>query len=384
MSPVMLRTRLSVLATLVTIGVVLLTVVALPGQQLAREGRYEFLVLPPGSTDLVLSRDGRWATLCAVTFSLERGAPERFVQAIDFSRSRVIWRKTLSSPSCCAFPVVAMTPDGETMAVGGGQETLVYARDGALVFTAALGDGRLHSALDMADDGTLLVVGEWEGRVAAFRRGRERPLWVTDLESELMALAISGDGKVTVAALRDQLLLFHTVNGAVIARHEYGPGRIAVVTISRDGSRAGLLWKRKDERMVLEFFDRGRRAWSRDLAFGTVPLLQMDDEGRWLAAGDLLGTQAALYSTSGRPLWQTAIRRTAIAVAPDGLQAAIAVNGDVEVRSLPSWALVTRDRLPGVAHLLRLAGGRMAVLGSLKMEGLPDRMWFWNIRSRER
>lgn len=383
MSQVILRLRLVVLIPLIAIGVALLPQVARPGPS-EREGLYEFLVVPPGSTDVVLSRDGRWAALGAVTFSTERGVPERLVQAVDVSRSRVIWRKTLISPSCCAFPVLAMTPDGETMAVGGAQETLVYARDGALVFTAALGDGRLHGALDIADDGTILVVGEWEGRVAAFRRGRKRPLWVTDLDSELMALAVAGNGLVTAAALRDRLLLLRTVSGDVLASHEYGPARIAVVAISEDGSRVGLLWKRQDERMMLEFFGRGQRMWSRALGFGTVPLLQMDDKGRWLAAGDLLGTQAALYSAGHRPIWQTVTKRAAIAVAPDGSQAATTVNADVEVRSLPSWGRISRDRLPGIAHLLRLAGGRMAVLGSLKVEGLPDRVWFRDLRRGDR
>jgi len=351
---------------------------------LQREGAYRLLLLPPGSTELLLSQDGRWALVDAVTFNSERDMPERIIAVVDLATSRVIWRQALPSASCCEFPVLAATPDGEAIAVGGGEETLLYARTGSRVFAATLGDGRLHSGLGIADDGRLLVVGEWEGRLAAFWRGRTSPLWVRDTGPDLMAVALSGNGEVVAAALRDEWLLLRAADGVLLTRRAYGPVRYAAVAIARNGARVGLVWKRADERMVVQFLERGQTVWTQILDKGTVPLLQMDADGQWLAVGDLLGLQAALLSSKGKLMWRSGgAGRAAVAVAPDGSRAVIAQAPAIEVRDLPSGQTIWRNRLPGVAHLLRVAGRRLAVVGALQNEGLPDRVWLMEIpRSR--
>lgn len=347
---------------------------------LQREGAYRLLPLPPGSTELLLSQDGRWVLVGAVTFNSERDTPERIIAVVDLVASRVVWWQALSSRTCCAFPVLAVTPDGEAIAVGGGEETLLYARSGSRVFAVPLGDGRLHSSLGIADDGRLLVVGEWEGRLASFRRGQTKPLWVRDTGPDLMAVALAGDGEVVAAALRDEWLLLRATDGALITRRAYGPARYATVAISRNGARVALVWKRADERMVVEFLERGQTVWTQILDKGTVPLLQMDAGGQWLAVGDLLGLQAALLSSKGELMWRSGgAGRAAVAVAPDGSRAAIAQGSAIEVRDLPSGQTIWRNRLPGVAHLLRVAGRRLAVVGALQNEGLPDRVWFVEI-----
>lgn len=353
---------------------------AMEPRLLQREGTYRLLPLPFGSNELLLSENGRWASIAAVTFSSERDTPERVVTAVNLTASRIVWRQSLHSVSCCAFPVLAATPDGEAIAVGGGKETLLYARNGSQMFAATLDDGRIHSSLGIADDVRLLVVGEWEGRLAAFRRGRTKPLWVRDTDPDLMAVALSGNGKVVAAALREQWLLLRATDGALLARRAYGPVRYATVAISQDGSRVGLVWKRADERMTVEFIKRGRTVWTRILDKGTVPLLQMDGAGRWVAVGDLLGRQAVLLSSKGKLIWRSGARgRAAVAVAPDGSRAVIAEGPAIKVRVLPSGQTIWRNRLPGAAHLLRLAGPRLAVVGGMQEEGLPDRIWFLDV-----
>ncbi len=262
--------------------------------------------------------------------------------------------------------------------VGGGEETPVYGQDGWQMFSVTLTDGRVHSMASVSHDGKFLVIGEAEGRVAAFARARSVPLWVEELQGRLLALTLSGNGKVVAAVLRDQWLLLRAADGSVMTRRVYGPARIATTAVSWDGGRMGLLWKRLDGRMVVEFLNQRRIVFARELGRGTVPLLQMDDRGHWLAVGDVLGMTAALYSSTGRLVWEgREIRRAAVAVAPDGSQAAVAQGRSVQVLSLPSGRPIWRSRLPGAPHLLRLAGPRLAILGSLGLDaGIPDRVWF--------
>lgn len=351
-----------------------------PTPHLVREGPGHLLRLPPGSTDLLVSQSGRAAAIASVIFNLERRVPERLVVGVDLEAGRIAWQRSLPSATCCAFPVLAATPDGGVVALGGGDQTVLFTREGRQVFVATLNDRRLHSAAGISDDGQLLVIGEWEGRMAAFARGRDAPLWTRDVGQELMAIAVSGDGEVVVAASREAILLLRARDGIPLSRREYGPARIAAVAASRDGSRVGLMWKRRDERMILEFIEHGRPVWAKELKIGTVPVLQMDGQGKWLAAGDLLGRQAVLYSSRGELVWTAKLGgRAAIGVAPDGSWAAIASGTALHVRDLESGRTVWRTRNPGVAHLLRLSGTTLAVLGAEREQGLPDRVWFMEV-----
>jgi len=195
----------------------------------------------------------------------------------------------------------------------------------------------------------------------------------------VMAVAVSGRGGVAAAALRDRLLLLRLRDGAVLREARYGPARIATLAISTDGDAVGLVWKRDDGRMVVDMVSAGRRLWTRELGPGSVPLLQVDGRGRWLAVGDVLGRQAALLGRSGEIVW-TAAGRGAVAVAPDGRSFAVAQGTGLEIRTLPAAKLISRRRLPGVVHLIRLTGPRVAVLGSADPDaGLPDRAWFADI-----
>lgn len=344
---------------------------------LQSEGGYATLGLPPGSSDVLVSRDGTLAAIATVTFDRGAGKPARVLQVIDPAVGRVTWRRSLPSPSCCAFPVLAMTPEGDAIALGGGEQTFVYDRWGTRRFAAGLDDGRLHSAAGVDDAGRRLVVGAWEGTLAAFELGRAR-LWVHHVDKNVMAVAVSGRGGVAAAALRDRLLLLRLRDGTLLHEIPYGPARIAAIAVSSDGDVIALAWKRDDGRMVAEVIAAGRRRWRRDLGPGSVPLLQMDERGRWLAVGDLLGRQAALLGPAGQVTW--IVRRPArgaAAVAPDGRWFATAQGSVVEIRMLPSGRTVWGGRLPGTVHLLRLAGRWLAVLSSTDSDaGIPDRVSF--------
>jgi len=340
------------------------------------------LPLPAGSSDVLLSRGGTLAVIATVTFDREGGRPARVLQVVDPRASRAVWRRWLPAPACCALPVLAMTPGGDMIALGGAEQTDVYNRQGVRLFATGLDDGRLHSAADIDNAGRWLVIGEWEGTLAAFESGRGR-LWMRSGGESVMAVAVAGSGGVVAAALRDRVLLLRLGDGAALHEIPYGPARIAAVSISADGTLVGLVWKREDGRMVAEALSGGRRRWTRVLGPGSVPLLQMDEQGRWLAVGDLLGRQAALLGPRGEATWRApGPERVAAAVAPDGRWFAIARGAVIEVRMLPSGRIVWRGRSPGTVHLLRLAGGRLAVLGSADPDaGIPDRAWFAYISS---
>jgi hypothetical protein len=332
--------------------------------------------LPAGSTDVLVSRDGRWAVGATVTFNRQRSVPERLVYLIDARAGRMLWRRSLPSASCCAFPVVAASEGAAVIALGGGERTLLYDRSGALRFVASLDDGRLHTAAALSDDGQLLAVGEARGRVAGFRPGVRTPLWSQDLREGLMALALAGEGNVLVAATRQSWLLLDARDGTVRVRQTFGPARIAAAAVSTDGMRAALVWKRQDDVMVVAFIEDGQVRWTRALGAGTVPVLQMDASGRWLAVGDLVGRQAALVSASGRVVWRGGgAGRVAVGVAPQGSQAATARGLQVQIRALPAGRVVGWVGLPGIAHVVRLAGGQLVVAGAAGDEALPDTLW---------
>lgn len=315
--------------------------------------------------------------VATVAFDRKTAAPARVIQAVELPTHHIAWRRRLPSPSCCAFPVVAMTPRGWPIALGGAEQTTVYDSRGTSIFTAALDDGRLHSTVAMDREGLSLVVGQWEGTVAAFAVGRGR-LWVRRFGANVFAVAVSGRGGVAAAALRNRLVLLRLRDGAVLRAIPYDSSRTGAVAVSEIGDRVGLVRKREDGWMVVEVFSAGRRSWKRELGPGTVPLLQMDELGRWLAVGDLLGRQAAVFGPSGEVVWQAAGgARAAAAVAPDGRTYAAGAGSLVEIRALPSGRTVWRSRLPDAVHLLRLAGGRLAALGAADPEaGIPDRAWF--------
>jgi len=375
-----MRMPLIILAGVVVFGVALGAPAGPMAAPLAPQGAVQGLVLPAGTADALLSLDGTWAAVATVTFNRARSVPERVVLGVDVAGAAAVWRTALPSRSCCAFPVLAMTPGGDGVVVGGAEESSLYDREGRVRFTAALQDGRLHSAVGVADDGTLLVVGESEGTMAAFRTGRRAPVWASDRRQRLLALALSGDGRTVVAALVDRWLLVRARDGRILSEGPYGPARIAAAAVSEDGQRAGLVWKRADARMVVQFLRRGRTRWTRVLEPGTVPSLQMDRRGRWLAVGDFRGAQAALMSAEGATIWRSSGPGwTTAGVAPDGSRAAVARGARVEVLALPSGQRVWGNRLPGPAQLLRLAGSRLAVLGAVDGDGLPDRLWFADV-----
>ncbi len=337
------------------------------------------LALPAGSTDVVLSADGRWAWVATVTFNAEEAVPQRVVSLVDLDRRSVVWRRALPSPTCCAFPVLAATAAADAAAMGGAEQTVLFDRQGRVAGLAALGDGGLHTAAALTDDGRLLAVGESRGRVAVFVEGRR--VWVKEMPSPLLALALSADGSVLAAVLRDRWILVRPRDGALLHSGGYGPARVAAAATSHDGRRVAIVWKRQDQVMDVMAIERGQRLWGKSLGPGTVPLLQVDRAGRWLAVGDLLGRQAAVYTFDGIPLWQMGgAVRSAAAVSPDGRRAAVAAGREVEVRTLPAGRTVWRGRLPGVPHLLRTAGPRLAALLSADPKAaLPDRLWWTDI-----
>lgn len=372
-------TALAVFLTLATVAARSATTTS-PNPRLVKGGSGLVLHLPFGSTDLLLSQSGRRALVASVTFNPERRVPERLLLAVDLEAGRIEWRRSFPSATCCAFPVIAATREGRLVALGGGQQTALFAGEGRQIFAAALNGRRLHSVVGISDDGRLLVVGEWEGRAAAFAPGRDTPLWIREVGQPLMALAISGNGAAVVTASRREILSLRARDGVLLSRREYGPARVAAVAVSQDGSRIGMMWKHADARMILEFLERGRPIWSRELGTGTVPMLQMDAQGRWLAAGDLLGRLAVLYSSRGELVWAAKPGgRAAVGVAPDGSLAAMAAGDDLSIRDLGSGQTVWRTRIPGAAHLLRLGGTTLAVLGAEGAEGLPDRVWFLRV-----
>lgn len=194
---------------------------------LHRQGVFRGMKIPPGASDVLLSPDGTRAFVSTTTFNRGRQKPETVVLGIGLRTSRVVWRRTLPSLSCCAFPVWAMTSAGDALAVAGAAaRTVVYSPDGAPVFSAALTDSRLPGAVAIGDDGRLLVVGE-QSRVAAFTPGRPAPLWVREKAGDILALTLAGGGEVIAAALRGEWLLLRARDGAVILRRPYGPARVA-------------------------------------------------------------------------------------------------------------------------------------------------------------
>ncbi|MGQ0550343.1 MAG: YncE family protein [Armatimonadota bacterium] len=356
---------------------------------LEREAGHGLLRLPRSSVaDVLLSENGQLAVANAVTFDREKGFPERLVYVVDLQARRLHSHLVLPAVSCCAFPVFSTTSDGQVVAIGGADRVELFSPSGAKLMDAALKDPAFNTALKLSRDGRIIVAGQSSGRITAFQRGRPEPLWSTQIGEDLLDLAISGDGRTVVAATLEAVSILAGASGSVLKRIPLEPALPVAVAPTVKGDRIAIAWKRdpwqsRDARVVVAMLSNGRWVWRHTLQEGTIPLVQVDAWGKWVAVGDLMGAQGALVSGTGKIAWRSDAKRAAVTVASDG-RAAIAEGSRVEIRD-PAGQVIWRGTLPGMAHLLRLAGPTLAVLGSKdSRDVVADHLWFVHIGAESR
>jgi len=138
-------------------------------------------------------------------------------------------------------------------------------------------------------------------------------------------------------------------------------------------------WKRSDEVAEVGLVEGGRWRWRRILDKATVPVLHTDASAKWVAVADFLGQGAWLLDGQGRLLWRAPGLPVAVGLSPDG-RVATAVGQALEVRGAGAYGVRWRVPLRGRAHVVRLSGRTLAVLGSTDpRSALPDRLWLWRL-----
>jgi hypothetical protein len=334
--------------------------------------------LPPGVTELVLAEDGSRAAAVTVTFDRQRGLPERAVVVVEAPAGRVLWRANLPAVSCCDFPVFSTTPDVRQLALGGARGVEVFRSDGVRVASLDLGQvGSLNSALQLWSDGRGLVAGQVDGELKAFALPAPRLLWRAAVGSALLGLVLNEASGEVLSLTAEGFVALEGRRGTL--RYRVRARGVPVAAAFAAGRGFVVAWKGADEVLGVGFLEGGSWRWQRRLGRVTVPLLEGDPSARWVAVSDFLGHAAWLLGAGGRLLWSADGTPAAVGLDRQGL-AALVTKDVLEVRAPGAGAVRWRTRLPGRAHLVRLSGGVLAVLGSQDMQAvLPDRMWLWRV-----
>ncbi len=334
--------------------------------------------LPPGVTEVVLAEDGSRAVAVTVTFDRQRGVPERAVVVVQAPAGQVLWRANLPAVGCCGFPVFSTTQGARQVAVGGAQGVDVFRSDGVRVTYVDIGQvGSLNTALQLWADGRGLVAGQVEGEVKAFALPAPRLLWRAAVSSALLGLALN-EASGEVLALTAEGFVGLEVRGGAL-RYRVAARGVRVAAASAAGRGFVVAWKGADEVLRVGFLEGGHWRWQRTLGRVTVPLLQADPSGRWVAVSDFLGRAAWLLGAGGRLLWSADGTPAAVGLDPRG-PVAVVTRDVLEVRAAGAGAVRWRTRLGGRAHAVRLRSGVLGVLGSLDRQSvLPDRLWLWGL-----
>lgn len=373
---------LAVALSLVTLPVPL----SAAGPVLEREGGHLTLRIPEGVADVLLSEDGQFAAVNIVTFDPVRNFPARVVLAVDLRAQRVTSRISLPTVDCCGFPVFSLTSDGRVIAVGGADRVALFSRDGRKLLDVQLPDLTLNTELKLSRDGRLVVAGQSSGRITALLRGRKVPVWTTPVGGDLLDLTVAGDGSSVSALTPQAILVLAGSDGSIVRRVPVGGSFIATVASSQDGNPLTLAWKgdawssdAATRGTVVALLSRKGWTWRRNFGEGSFPLLQIDAVGRWVAIGDAMGLQGALISATGEVVWRSAARRAAVGVSSDG-RPVIGQGSRLEIRDAGGRETTWRGTVLGAAHLLRLEGRTLAVVGSRDPQsGLADRVWFLRV-----
>ncbi|GBD30290.1 hypothetical protein HRbin32_01393 [bacterium HR32] len=358
-------------------GAVGALVTAGPPWGAAEAGLYSVMRLPAGVTDLILSEDGGRAVAASVVYDLKRSTPKRVVTAMDVRAGRIVWQRTLPAVSCCSFPVFSATRDVEWVAVGGAQDVVLFTFAGQPAGRIGRRSGlALNNVVRMDGDGSWAVAGQADGQLVGFTVRGGRVHWRAHAGGELVDLALGNHGDLAAVTLEEVVVLSGTPP-APRYRMKVGPAPAAAAA----GLPGGFVvaWRGTDDRLRLGFVEEGRWRWRRLLGGATVPVLQVDAWGRWIAVSDFLGDGAWLVSRDGEVVWRGVRRPTTAAMGRDGR--VVLITGDqMEVRSPGSRQMLWRARLPGRAHAVRLGGPVLAVLGSKDVAAvLPDHLWLFRV-----
>ncbi|MEW6278855.1 MAG: PQQ-binding-like beta-propeller repeat protein [Candidatus Eremiobacterota bacterium] len=219
------------------------------------------------------------------------------VLALNASNGEPLWAESVVGP-LEAPP--AQGPDGAMYVAGRGGILYRLNPDcGQRDWVARIGASGYQASQPVITPSGLVVVGNAEGRLAAFRAADGERAW---------SLPIGPEGKtvcVHPGACQDGLLLVGTSHGAVVVLDEEGRERWRHQDAPEQHFQAPVRWK---DTLVAASQDQvvglreGRVAWRRAVPEGLTTPPVVDDQGR-VAVGAFDGTVQVLDAETGTPVW---------------------------------------------------------------------------------
>ncbi len=265
------------------------------------------------------------AGLVAVGQVRARGAAERALL-----QSRLLdAAANATDPLLAALLLAELPDDASPRALEVGQRVLHQP-----IPTVAVEGARGGFSLAVSGDGALVAAGLRDGAVTVFRSdGTGAPRGLRHLGSRVNGLAFTPDSTRLVAAGQEGALHLHRLDGreppATLA---LGDAPLTRLALSPDGRRAAVA--SQDGRVRLLTLE-PLRVVAIDVHDAPVLDLAFSPDGLGLAAGDGEGLVRLLDAASGAPLATTATGQAALALAwsPDGARLAVA-GDDGQVRLL--------------------------------------------------
>lgn len=337
-----------------------------------------------GASDLAYSRDG---TLLAVAgaagATLYDGTTLEPLREIESDE----WLHHL-----------ALSPDGQTLAAGGGgtgsgQVYLWRTADGAPLDALKGKSSELHS-LAFSPDGALLAVGDGSRTVSLWRLADRSVVRTLDVEGVAWSLSFSPDGQaLAVASVWDDPVQVFWVSDGTLLNTLQHPESVYAVAFSPDGQRLATgcedktvrLWRASDGALLgaLE----GHQGGVQSVAFSADGILLTSGgadfrAGVWqVSDGTLVHMIEGVYD-AGSSL--------AVAFSPGGQKLAGASRGHVFIWNLADGKLASEIKgyANGRGHLaLDPAGGVLAIAANMEpvqIWSARDGTWLLNLEATAR
>ncbi|MEI7856949.1 MAG: PQQ-binding-like beta-propeller repeat protein [Methanomicrobiales archaeon] len=247
------------------------------------------------------------------------------VPAIAISPSWVIY----SIPDENSFPAehpVAISSDGSVLAELLGNSVYLIDLNGTILWNYSATD-TLRNVV-MSGDGQTIAAASWDNELIYFDRDKH-PKWSMKLPDNILALAISGDGKFLVSGEggtgSDSSGNITCIgrDGAILWSYPT-PAPVVSLVMSDDGKYVAAggngysLYQNTREPDIYFLDNTGRQIWSaRTLGGNSVA---MDPGARSIAIGTRGKNIISLYNRDGTRLWTypTPSEVTSVSISPDG------------------------------------------------------------------
>jgi len=201
-----------------------------------------------------------------------------------------------------AVDSVAMSADGEYIAVSTGDIALFHKDNNTPLWTATIGS---DNSVSISSDGEYIAVGSRNWNLYLFHKDSSEPIWTYETGGDIMkdAIAMSSNGEYIIAGSEDSdIYLFHKDSNTPLWNYTVEDHCGISVAISADGNdiTAGC-------GDTLYFFnkDSSTPLWTyiSDVNNGVISIVDISEDGEYITFGDSKGHIHMFENGDNTPLW---------------------------------------------------------------------------------